>query len=325
MNVNHRKGDAIAWASIFIPAISISAIFATTARGAPARRVPDSIEVIRDVVYGKGGGRDLALNIIRPKRPSETPMPVVVWVHGGAWRAGSKEGMQTLPLAEAGYFTASIEYRLSQEATFPAQIEDAKCAIRFLRAKAEEYRIDPDRIGVWGASAGGHLVALLGTAGDAKDLEGAGGWADRSSRVQAVCDFFGPTDFSKMGGWHAAADSPEAQLVGGPVAQKIEAVRRANPITYVTPDDPPFLIVHGDKDSTVPIGQSELLHAALKAKGVDSTLLVVKGGGHGFGPVPPATATQPDRAAIQAQVLAFFDRVLRPKKDAKRAAPAERR
>jgi len=301
------KAKAIAWAQVFI--------LISSAWGAPAPRVPDSIEVIRDVVYGKGGGRELKLNIIRPKASPKTPLPVVVWIHGGAWLAGSKEGLQTLPLAEAGYFTASIEYRLSQEAKFPAQIEDCKCAIRFLRAKAKEYGIDPDRIGVWGPSAGGHLVALLGTSGGAKDIEGAGGWADQSSRVQAVCDFFGPTDFSKMGGWHDAADSPEAKLLGGPIAEKTDAVRRANPITYVTPDDPPFLIIHGDKDSTVPIGQSELLHAALKAKGVDSTFVIVKGGGHGFGPVAPATATDPDRAGIQAQVLAFFDRVLRPKKE----------
>ncbi|MFC1715590.1 alpha/beta hydrolase fold domain-containing protein [Candidatus Poribacteria bacterium] len=268
--------------------------------------VPDDIELIRDVEYGMGGGRPLKLNIIRPKDPPDVPMPVVVFIHGGAWRAGNKEGLRTLGLARRGYFTVSIEYRLSSEAIFPAQIHDCKCAIRWLRAHADKYKIDPDKIGVWGPSAGGHLVAFLGTSGGVEELEGDGGWPEYSSRVQAVVDFFGPTDFLKMGGWHDAADSPESQLVGGKIADKPEMVKMANPITYITPDDPPFLIVHGEEDNTVPINQSELLHEALEKAGVEVSFVRVKRGGHGF-----RGDTDPSPDQINRMVGRFFDRTLK--------------
>ncbi len=268
-------------------------------------KVPADVEVVRDVEFGQGGGRALKLNIVRPKAPPAEPMPVVVYVYGGAWRGGTREAgvRPLLPFARKGYFGASIEYRLSQEAKFPAQIEDCKCAIRFLREKAKEYSIDPARIGVWGPSAGGHLAALLGTSGDAKELEGSGGWPGRSSRVQAVVDWFGPTDFLKMGQGrldHDAAGSPESLLVGGAIQENKEKCSKANPITYVSKDAPPFLIMHGDKDDTVPINQSELLHEALKKAGVDSTFEVVKGAGHGFRP-----------ADVEGKVEAFFDKHLK--------------
>jgi len=285
------------------------------AKGGPGRapRLPEGVEMVRDVVFGKGGGRELKLNIIRPKEKPAEPMPVVVWIHGGAWRAGSKEGTRTAALAASGYFTASIEYRLSREAKFPAQIEDCKCAIRYLRAHAKDYGIDPERIGVWGSSAGGHLVALLGTSGGVADLEGTGGWADQSSRVQAVCDFYGPSDFTRMGGRHLAPNSPESQLIGGPVLENKDKCAKANPITYVTPDDPPFLIVHGEEDPVVPIGQSELLYEALKKAGVEAAFVRVKGGRHGF-----RGDTDPSPERISEMVVEFFDRHLnRADKEAK--------
>lgn len=265
-------------------------------------------DVVRDVEYGTGGGRSLKMHLVRPKSPPGEPMPVVVYVHGGGWRGGSRDGgIRPLSrLAGRGYFGATIEYRLSGEAPFPAQIEDCKAAIRFLRSKAKDYGIDPDRIGVWGPSAGGHLVALLGTSGDVKELEGKGGSAESSSRVQAVVDWFGPTDFLKMGKNkidHDAANSPESLLVGGPIQENKEKVAAANPITYVTKDDPPFLIMHGDKDDLVPLGQSELLHAALQKAGVDSKLHVVRGAGHGFG-----------GRELDAMIDDFFDRNLKRKR-----------
>jgi acetyl esterase/lipase len=272
------------------------------------QQVPPDVEVVRDVEYGKGGGRALKLHIVRPKAPPAGPMPALVYVHGGAWRAGSRDaGIGPLArLAQQGYFGATIEYRLSGEAKFPAQIEDAKCAVRFLRAKAKDYGIDPERIGAWGPSAGGHLVALLGTSGDVKELEGTGGWAEHSSRVQAVVDWFGPTDFLKMGKNnidHDAANSPESLLVGGSLQENREKAARANPIAYVSKDDPPFLIMHGDKDNLVPLGQSELLHEALRKAGVPSTLDVVPGAGHGFG-----------GPEIQKKVDEFLDRHLKSRK-----------
>jgi acetyl esterase/lipase len=271
-------------------------------------QAPPEVEVVRDVEVGKGGERALKMHLVKPKTAPKEPMPVVVFIYGGGWRGGSREaGIRPLTrLAQKGYVGASIEYRLSQEAKFPAQIEDCKCAIRYLRAKAKELGIDADRIGVWGPSAGGHLAALVGTSGDVKELEGAGGWPEFSSRVQAVVDWFGPTDFLKMGKNkidHDAAGSPESQLIGGPIQESKDKVAKANPITYVTKDDPPFLIMHGDQDDLVPLGQSELLQEALRKAGVDSTLQVMKGQGHGF---RGADAEQP--------VEAFFDKVLKPKK-----------
>jgi len=263
------------------------------------------LRVERDVVYARAGQKELLLDLYLPAAVGAGRLPVIVWVHGGAWRSGSKEDCPARGQAARGYAVASVNYRLSQEAIFPAQIHDLKAAVRWLRANADRYGLDSDRIGAWGASAGGHLVALLGTSGGVKDLEGDLGDAGYSSRVQAVVDFFGPTDLPQMSKFssaidHDSPDSPESRLLGGPVQQNKDRAARANPITYVTKDDPPFLIMHGDRDPLVPLNQSELLHAALRNAGVESSLEVVKGGGHGFrGP------------EVDAAVERFFDRPLK--------------
>jgi acetyl esterase/lipase len=248
------------------------------------------IAVLRDIEYVPGGHQRQKLDLYLPKVDENRPVvkdkrPLIVWVHGGAWLAGSKEGCPAVGFVADGYAVASINYRLSQHAIFPAQIQDCKAAIRWLRANADTHGIDPNRFGVWGASAGGHLVALLGTAGDVNDFD-VGPNAGVSSRVQAVCDFFGPTDFARMSDFpgmedHDAPDSPESKLIGGPVQENKDRVQRANPITYVTKDDPPFLIVHGDADPIVPYNQSVLLRDALDHAGVKVTLYTVQGGGHG--------------------------------------------
>ena len=253
-----------------------------------ARPLPPGIKALRDIEYVPGGGRSRSLDVYLPEK-ADAPLPLIVWIHGGGWSAGNKDGNQALRLMESGFATASINYRLSQEAIFPAQIEDCKAALRFLRSHAKEYNIDPTRIGVWGSSAGGHLVALVGTSGDVKALEGKDGDLGISSRVQAVCDWYGPTDLGQMGAQsgpdskldHNAPGSPESRLLGGPVQDKLDVVKVANPITYVSKDDPAFLIMHGDRDPLVPLAQSKLLDAALKAAGVESTLHVVEDGGHG--------------------------------------------
>jgi acetyl esterase/lipase len=247
----------------------------------PQAKVPDGTKVLRDLEYVKGGHERQRLDLYLPEK-ADRPLPLIVWIHGGAWLAGNKDGGgPPLPYAGKGYAVASINYRLSQHAKFPAQIEDCKAAIRWLRANAKKYQLDPDRFAVWGASAGGHLVALLGTSGDVKDLEGDGGNLEQSSRVQAVVDWFGPTDMTKMGGRHDAPESPESKLLGGPVQDNKDKAARANPITYVSKDDPPFLIMHGDEDKTVPFSQSELLAEALKNAGVEVTLTRIEGAGHG--------------------------------------------
>jgi enterochelin esterase-like enzyme/dienelactone hydrolase len=199
---------------------------------------------------------------------------------------GSKDLCPAVSFLRDGFAVASINYRFSQHAIFPAQIEDCKAAIRWLRANATTYNIDSSRIGVWGSSAGGHLAAMLGTTGDVKEFD-VGEHRDLSSRVQAVCDWFGPTDFTQMSKFpsnidHDAAGSPESLLIGGPVQQNREKAARANPITYVTKDDAPFLIMHGDQDPLVPMNQSELLYDTLKKAGVDATFQSVKGAGHGL-------------------------------------------
>ena len=243
-------------------------------------RLPEGVKAERNLEYVSGGHERNKLDLYLPEAAGK-PLPLVVWIHGGAWQGGSKEGCPALPLLKKGYAVASINYRLSQHAVFPAQIEDCKAAIRWLRANAKKYHLDAGHIGVWGSSAGGHLVALLGTSGDVKELDGKGVNLDQSSRVQCVVDWFGPTDFTKMGGWHDGEKSPEARLIGGPVQANKEKAAKADPITYVSKDDPPFLIMHGEQDNTVPINQSELLHAALQKADVDSTFIRVPKAGHG--------------------------------------------
>ena len=269
-----------------------------------ARRLPEGVKAHRDLEYAKAGEQALLLDLYVPENAPK-PLPVVVWIHGGGWRGGDKRNCRSLRMTARGYAAASVNYRLSQDATFPAQIHDCKAAIRYLRANAAKYGLDPKRIGVWGSSAGGHLVALLGTSGDVKQLEGKLGNQDQSSRVQAVCDWFGPTDLASLGGraipgWRR---NPVALLLGGPPAEKKDLAEQGSPITHVTKDDPPFLIMHGDRDRVVPTAQSQLLHDALKAAGVASTLQVVEGAGHGFG-----------GAEIDKAVQDFFDKHLKKAK-----------
>ncbi len=234
----------------------------------------------RDLAYVKDGHERQKLDLLLPEK-ADKPLPVVVWIHGGGWRGGDKARNPAQYLVAKGYAVAAINYRLSQHAPMPAQIEDCKAAIRWLRANAKEFNLDTENIGVWGASAGGHLVALLGTSGDVKELEGELGNAEQSSRVQCVVDWFGPTDFLAMGRTQDSPSAPVALLLGGPVKDKTAAAKLASPVTHITKDDPPFLIMHGDKDPTVGLRQSTILTDQLKAAGVDVELKVLEGAGHG--------------------------------------------
>jgi len=248
----------------------------------PSSRAPLAVKY-GNVPYAHVSGKDIVLDLYQPAK-STRPLPCIVWIHGGGWSAGSKDPCPAALFALDGYVVVSIDYRLTQEAPFPAQIHDCKGAIRFLRAHAGEMKIDPDRIGVWGASAGGHLVALLGTSGGDKDLEGdVGGNAGQSSRVQAVCDWYGPTDFTQFAKFPRAADSNKmlTQLFGGPLSKHTDLARQASPVTYADKNAAPFLIMHGDKDILVPLHQSELLRDALKGAGADVEMEVIKDAGHG--------------------------------------------
>ncbi len=225
-----------------------------------------------------------------------SPVPLIIWIHGGGWQSGDKALGPNSPqvrYARNGYAVASINYRLSGEATFPAQIFDCKAAIRWLRANAAQYNLDVTKFGVWGSSAGGHLASLVGTSNDVADLEGdVGGNLQQTSRVQAVGNWYGPTNFLLMDaqlkaqpncgiGNHDLPNSPESLLIGCPIQTCPAAAQRANPLIYASRDDPPFFIQHGTEDCTVPMGQSQILQNTLQNIEHDSILFLLQNAGHG--------------------------------------------
>jgi acetyl esterase/lipase len=275
---------------VLVTALSVAPGLAQPGAKQPQRRspLPPGVKVLTNLEYGKVGTRALLLDLYVPEK-ADKPLPLIIWIHGGAWMAGSKDGPSpALRFTANGYAVAQVGYRLSQEAKFPAQIQDCKAAVRWLRANAAKYNLAPDKFIAWGSSAGGHLVALLGTSGGVVELEGNANDLKESSRVQAVVDWFGPTDFLHIGDAksdipHNSPDSPESKLIGGALLENKDKAAKASPITYVSKDAPPFLIMHGDQDRTVPFNQSELLYAALKKAGVDVTFVPMKGAGHGFG------------------------------------------
>jgi acetyl esterase/lipase len=216
---------------------------------------------------------------------------VIIFIHGGGWNRGRKDRCPAVRIVDDGYAVASINYRLTTVAPFPAQIEDCKAAVRWLRANASKYSLNPDRIGVWGFSAGGHLAALLGTSGGVRELEGGGDNLNVSSRVQAVLAVSAPVDFLRL--YHDASTTPTEttpkvltaikMLMGGPISEHESTAIQASPLHYISKDDPPFLIIHGGEDPTVPVIQCQLLAEALKSAGVETTLEIANGRGHGAG------------------------------------------
>lgn len=265
-----------------------------------------STKSIPEVLYTHAGGIPLYLNIIQPDPLPAEPMPVVIYIHGGGWEAGDHTGTENALLAEQGFFTVNVQYRLSGQAIFPAQLQDVKTAIRWLRANAAQYHLDAEHIGVWGHSAGGHLAAMVGTTAAAPELEGADAKSTYPSTVQAVVDLSGPSDLLTMGGTHNDPASPEARLIGAPLQENKELARRANPITYIQPGKlPPFLIIHGTNDTVVPFNQAEALYAALTQAQADVTLHPIEGEDHGFSRHPQSW---PD---IYRLTLNFFNKHLK--------------
>jgi acetyl esterase/lipase len=266
-------------------------------------------QMLKDVTYCTTDGVDLKMDVYGPWKPAG-PSPVVMFVHGGGWVAGTKTGTPGmsyfLELARRGYTTFSIDYRLSPTVTFPAHIIDVKCAVRHIRANAAEYNIDPNRIGAWGASAGGHLVALLGTADESAGWD-VGQYLDQSSRVNVVVDMYGVHDFTTeyVVGNLRGLD----RMVFGAASPADPKLAQASPVTYITPDDPPVLLLHGDMDTTIPVTQSQIFHDRLVAGGVSSVYVVVHNAGHGFGAV--GGPIDPPYATISKTILGFFDEYLR--------------
>jgi acetyl esterase/lipase len=267
---------------------------AEEARQREPTRMPSGYQALLDQRYGDDPAQQLT--IYRPRDATHL-LPLVVWIHGGGWKGGTRaqcSPAMALVQLDPQYVVASIDYRLSGQAIFPAQIEDCALALAWLQTNASRFGIDPERIAVWGSSAGGHLAALAGMSGGTK-------WGKTTMpTVRAVVDWYGPTDLIAMSvepGYerHGRADSAESQLLGGVPSERAELVRRANPITYVDAKDPPVLIAHGDHDRVVPPSQSTAFLTALTAAGVPAELRVVAGGGHGG----PAFAAPAEIAAVQ--------------------------
>jgi len=283
-----------------LASLMVFAVFSAPHMPAGAKRV------VPEVTYSTVVGINLKMDIYYPKVEGSS-YPAVIYVHGGGWIGGSKSsgaGMYDIPtLLAHGFVVVSIDYRLAPRWKFPAQIEDVKCAVHYLRSHARGLNIDPNHIGAYGGSAGGHLVALLGTSPDSNfsgDCPSGG-----SARVQAVVDMFGPADFSQFdfNGSDKAFQAFGASSVTDPI------LAQASPVTWVSPDDPPFLILHGDKDPVVPLSQSQILYDHLQAAGVPAQLVVVKNAGHGFKQADGRI--DPSRSDISEMIATFFDRWLK--------------
>jgi len=286
-------------------------VLATCAGRAPAQTTEDlpsrSVTIHRDIEYATVDGISLKLDLYLPN--DAYTKPLVVWVHGGAWSKGSKNNPPVRWVTEYGYALASVDYRLTGVAPFPALVHDVKGAIRWLRANADLYGYDETRIGLTGGSAGGHLAALVGTTGDVEELEGTvGGNTEFSSRVQAIVDFYGPTDLV----YNATVerercdvpDAPLYQLLGGMPSERLDMARLASPVHHVTEDDPPIAIFHGTEDkSLVKLLQGHRLHNAYRSAGLESTYQIIEGAGHG-GP-------EYSDAARRRIILDLFERNLR--------------
>ncbi|MDQ6773880.1 MAG: alpha/beta hydrolase [Candidatus Dormibacteraeota bacterium] len=306
-----------------VPIVLLTAIFVGAgALGAPDDTWLSAHSTVSPVAgrtttltYCSPGGKPLAMDVTEPASAASRPAPAVLYVHGGGWFMGDRqpsggfagqEGALFIPLRDEltkrGFVVAAIDYRLVPLHPWPAQIEDAKCAVRFMRAQAARLNIDPNRIGTWGSSAGGHLVAMLGTAGPEAGFD-VGQYADQSSRVQAVVDMFGPTDLNNTSGFNTFGQFVVRVGFGRASAAERSA---ASPITHVGPGDPPFLILHGSDDMLVPPRQSQDLAHRLGAAGVPVALVMVQHTGHSMA----SPGQQPSTDDVTAMVVDFFSRTL---------------
>ncbi|MEP6716515.1 MAG: alpha/beta hydrolase, partial [Terriglobia bacterium] len=259
-----------------------------------------------DIEYSNVGAR-MSMDIVRPASPAEPSLPAVLLIHGGGFRGGDRQSYlpTAIKLAERGYVAATMSYRLSPRHQFPAPVEDAKAAVRFLRANAAKYGIDPDRIGAMGGSAGGTLVLFLGLTADVPDFEGSGPNKQFSSRVQCVVDQYGASDFTQSYSKSVDAAIVLPMFLGGDLDHNRAIHQRASPISWVTPNAAPVLAIHGTLDPYVAYEQSLWMVERLIAAGVPAELETITGAGHGFKGADAAKAEQ--------ITFAYFDRILKAK------------
>lgn len=287
--MTERSFIPLAWRQLVV-AVSILQAFTVAAADTYTPAFPN-------VEYANVNGTSLQLDLYLPSTLPPSAMPVVIWIHGGGWNSGLKYPCDAAPLTKAGYAVISPTYRFAPANPWPAQIYDCKAVVRWVRANASFYRLDTNRIAAWGFSAGGHLASMLGTTGGVSALEGNEGFTGVSSAVEAVIAWSGPSDLSTEGSQqlpdsivqHNAPDSPEAQLLGCAVPTCPDKALAASPVAYASADDPPFLIMHGTHDTTVPPPQARELSDRLAAAGcVDVTLWYLPGAGHGGDPFTAA-------------------------------------
>jgi acetyl esterase/lipase len=272
-------------------------------RAAPS----DDVTRENDIAYATVNGTSLALDMARPSK-GDGPFPAVVVIHGGAWREGNKASNRPLlaKYAAHGYVAISPQYRFCPKDPFPAQVHDVKAAVRWLRTHHEQYKIDVDHIGAAGFSAGGHLALMLGVTAPADGLEGDVAEGAPSSRVQAVVNYFGPTDLV-VEGLPTEIDVLLRDFLGGEVSQRMDTARRASPITFVTKDDPPILTFQGTADTMVSVKNAIELSEAQTREHVAGRVELIVGGGHG-------DWSKEDWARTESEAMDFFDRWLKPAK-----------
>ncbi len=264
-----------------LPFIFAALIASATAICAAELTVPSDVVFERDIDYATTSG--MQLNLARPKT-GEGPFPAVVCIHGGGFRAGTREEYDPLciKLAQHGYVAITVSYRLAPGSQFPAAVQDCKAAVRWLRANASKYRVDAHRIGATGGSAGGHLAQFLGVTAGVTEFEGDGGNAEQSSSVACVVNFYGPSDFTKSYGKSVDAAEVLPLFLGGDLEHQRARHIRASPLYWVTPNAAPTLCIHGTNDKYVAHEQAEWLIERLKACEVEAELLTLDGAGHGF-------------------------------------------
>ena len=266
--------------------------------------VPDNVVWEEGIEYTNPDNQHLQLNLARPKS-GEGPFPAVICIHGGGFRAGKRDGYDGLcvKLAERGYVAATISYRLAPQFQFPAAVHDTKAAVRWMRANARKYKVDPERIGVTGGSAGGHLAQFLAVTAHVPRFEGQGGNPDQSSAVACVVNVYGPSDFTKSYGKSVDAHEVLPLWFGGNLETRRDLHIQGSPLYWVTPDAAPTLCIHGTEDKYVAHEQAVWLIDKLKEATVEAELVTLEGAGHGF---KGADAEKAEKALFE-----YFDKKLK--------------